>query len=211
MADRRMFSREIFKSSVMINLGRSYPEAALESQRVFETLILTADDYGRGRLIPEVIMVEAFVSAPAVLKIVTPDLIEAWISSIESQGAVITYEVDGDRYYQLTGWDTYQRGGWQKGNSNIPACPGYVEHPAATGQPADGARTDSGQNADTGRTADESKVNQSKSSKKNKTAKPADVLPGWCIELVEELFPTLKSMKDDTKKETVDKFAEVNR
>ena len=192
MADRRMFSRDIFKSSVMVNLGYNNSPHGIEAQRIFETLIVLADDWGRGRLIPEVIRGEAFISVPESFAKVTPDMIREWIDQIAGDGALTIYDVNGQEYYTLTGWDRYQRGGWQKAKSLLPDPPGFV---------SDGPQTDSGQTADTERTTDESKVNRKK---EDKTVKPD--LPDECIQLVKQLFPDLKDAEVRKQAETIEQL-----
>lgn len=182
MADRRMFSREILKSSVMVKLGAQTD--GLEAQRVFETLILTADDHGKGRFIPAIIRGEAFISVPETFSKVTPEMIEIWCRQIEAEGALLIYEVGGQSYYKLTGWEKHQRGGWQPANSLLPD----------PGQTADGEQTDSGQGADGSPTRDEVKLNKSKVKEKKKKA---PILPDWCAALVQECFPEASKREQD--------------
>jgi hypothetical protein len=118
-----MFDRTIYKSSVICNLATSNPEKELESQRVFQTLILIADDYGRGRLIPQVIRMEAFGTSPNVFSEITNEDILKWVEDIQSDGALEVYEVDGQKYYHLTGWSKYQHGKWRPRDSKIPSPP----------------------------------------------------------------------------------------
>lgn len=187
MADRRMFDREIFKSSVMVHLGHYNPNiSGLYAQRVFETLILRADDHGRGRLIPEIIKMEAFASVPGVYSDIEPSMIMAWIKQIEDQGALLRYEVDGEQYYYLTGWDKYQRGGWQRAKSLLPEPP----------QEPDKGLTVSGQQADLGLTGDESKINQGKVNQEKKTT--AVKTRGHLF--VAKWIDLMKELRDDTYK-----------
>jgi len=125
MPERRMISRDIFDSSVAWTLGTTLKGYdGLKAQRVFETLILLADDYGNGKLIPELIRKKAFGSIPDVEKDVTSDDIIYWIRLIEEkEKAVLIYEVEGQKYYTLTGWQHYQRGNWRPTDSNIPKPP----------------------------------------------------------------------------------------
>lgn len=186
MADRRMFDREIFKSSVMVHLGCNNPNCGLAAQRVFETLILRADDHGRGRLIPEVIRMEAFASVPEEFAECEPSHIIAWIKQIEKQGALVRYEINGEQYYYLTGWDKYQRGGWQRAKSLLPEPP----------QESDKGLTGSGQQADLGLTGDESKVNQEKVNQGNKTT--AEKTRGNLF--VAKWIDLMRKLRDDTYK-----------
>ena len=190
-----MFSKEIFQSSVMVRLGYDNGDLGLEAQRIFATLILKADDHGRGRLIPEIIRGDAFLSVPDVFAKVTPKMVMGWIEQIEGEGALIVYEADGQRYYVLTGWNKYQRGGWQKATSLLPDPPGFVPDKTLTG---------GGQAADGGRTTDESKVNQGKVKKRKEKKKPvksADDLPepsqptAKSQELIRKLVATGKKFK----------------
>lgn len=123
MANRRMFSREIFQSSVMVKLGCDNPGFGLEAQRIWATLILTADDYGRGKYIPGAIRGAAFGTTPDSFAKVNTEMIEKWTQQIVDEGALILYTIDGDQYFQLTGWNRYQRGDWQRGKSLLPAPP----------------------------------------------------------------------------------------
>lgn len=125
MAEKRMITRDIFESSVMHSLSAGNPDFELEAQRVWEALILIADDWGRGRLIYQNIRIKAFCSAPNRYDKVPLELIEKWVKEIEGQKAIQIYEVDGDKYFYLTGWDKYQSGKWHKRNSMLPPPPGF--------------------------------------------------------------------------------------
>jgi hypothetical protein len=120
-----MFTRDIFESSIMHGLADKNPEFELEAQRVFEALILSADDHGRGRLILQNIRIKAFGSAPNSYIKVKPDQIEEWVNQIAEQGAIQIYEANGEKYYYLTGWEKYQSGKWHKRNSTLPEPPGF--------------------------------------------------------------------------------------
>ena len=76
MAEKRMIYRDIYESSIMHGLSESNPDYELESQRVFEALILSADDHGRGRLIYQNIRIKAFGSTPNRYIEMTSKLIE---------------------------------------------------------------------------------------------------------------------------------------
>jgi len=121
MADRRMLQRDIYESSVMVALGAN--EHGLAAQRVFETLILAADDYGRGKYLPATIRAKAFGTVPDSYATVTPQMIDRWCRQIENEGALCIYRVGNDDYYQLTSWNKYQRGDWQRGKSELPPPP----------------------------------------------------------------------------------------
>lgn len=120
MAERRMFARDILKSSVMCKLAELNPEKELEAQRVFEVLILFADDYGRGRVVINAIKAEAFGGTPNTYAKVTNEDIVKWLETIKKEGAIEIYQVGNQQYYQMTGWAHYQRGKWYKKDSNIP-------------------------------------------------------------------------------------------
>ncbi len=122
--DSRLIRTDIFKSSVMFGLAEKYPTDASRAQRVFLSLILTADDWGNGRYIPQAIILEAFGSAPEDLKVVTACDLEKWIAEIVRQNALELYEVNEQRYYHLTGWDRYQEMRYRKKNT-IPTPEGY--------------------------------------------------------------------------------------
>lgn len=123
MADRRMFDRAIFKSQVMCALSEKNPKMELEAQRIFEILILFADDYGRGRILLSAIKLEAFGTSPNVFAKVGMEDIEKWLKQMAAEEAINIYTVKGNRYYELTGWDFYQSGKWYKRQSNIPLPP----------------------------------------------------------------------------------------
>jgi len=125
MPERRMISRDIYDSSVAWTLGTQLEGYdGLKAQRVWEALILLADDYGNGKLIPAMIRKKAFASVPDVEKDVTEDDIIKWINLIEAmEKAVLTYEYAGQKFYTLTGWEHYQRGNWRPEESNIPLPP----------------------------------------------------------------------------------------
>ena len=115
-----MIDRRIYKSKVMCVLADLNPEMELAAQRVFEILILYADDYGRGQVLPSAIRAEAFATTPNVFAKVTNDDIVKWIKQAEKEEAVKIYTQSGQEYYELTGWEFYQRGKWYKKQSNIP-------------------------------------------------------------------------------------------
>lgn len=175
MATRRMFSKEIFQSSVMVRLGYDNGEFGLEAQRVFETLILMADDYGRGKFIPEKVRGQAFLSVPDVFSKVTPEMIVDWVKQIEGEGAIQLYDSDGEKYYALTGWNRYQRGDWQRGNSELPDPP-LLATVKTKGK-------------------GKSKVKDKSKQEKYKTVKPD--LPDWCYALIRELFPEFETLISD--------------
>lgn len=123
MADKRMIDRAIFESSVMHKLSATFPDAELEAQRIFEVMILMADDYGRGRLIFQNIKMKAFGSCPNRYEKVSLSDVETWVNQIASQGAIVLYEKGEERYYALTGWERYQSGKWYRRTSNLPEPP----------------------------------------------------------------------------------------
>ena len=123
MAEKRMIRRDIFESSVMVNLAEKNPDLELEAQRIFETLILMADDYGRGRMLPSIIRSKAFVSTANAIGKVSLENVKDWITEIERQGAIEIYEVGDDKYYRMTGWNKYQDGKWYKKDSLLPPSP----------------------------------------------------------------------------------------
>lgn len=123
MAEKRMFMRDIFESSVMHVLSADNPEFELEAQRVWEALILSADDFGKGRLIYQNIKTKAFGSAPNRYDKITLEMIENWVKLIAKEKAILIYEVDGTQYYYCTGWEIYQSGKWHKRKSNLPDPP----------------------------------------------------------------------------------------
>ena len=122
-SDRRMFNRKIFQSSVCVTLAEKNQGKELHAQRIWEVLILNADDYGRGKLIPLVFKMEAFASCPTAYNEVSLDEIEKWISEIEETGAIVTYKNDvGERFYAMTGWFLYQTG-FDRQESILPPPP----------------------------------------------------------------------------------------
>ena len=139
-----MISTGIYDSSVAWNLGQKNPGfKGLAAQRILEVLIFLADDYGRGRYIPGMIRSRAFSSIPEVLNDVTKEDVEAWLKQIEEEGTLQTYEVDGQKYYTLTGWRHYQRGKWRPGRSSIPPPP--WEENESSPDDADDTQTDKSQ------------------------------------------------------------------
>ena len=186
MADRRMFSREIFESSTMLKLGRLNGEYAIYAQRIFMTLILKADDYGRGKLIPEVVRKDAFISIPdEVGNKITLDMVNNWITQL-TQGErppLIIYGGNDERYYQLTGWDKYQRGGWQRAKSVLPVPVGW----------ADDEQTDGGQVADRGQTGGGQPTKyKDKSKEKVKYKKTKEQPPTAYVEFINQILPDNK-------------------
>ena|SRR3990167_155800 len=123
MANRRMFSREIFSSTVMLNLAAANPAHELAAQRVWEALILLADDHGRLRFDPAIIRMEAFKSTPNTHASVGLDLVSSWLTQLERDGCIAIYEAEGGRYCVLTKWDVHQGGTWRRANSDLPEPP----------------------------------------------------------------------------------------
>jgi len=138
MAERRMISTGIYDSSVAWNLGEKNPGLkGLAAQRILEILIFLADDHGRGRYMPGLIRTRAFSSIPDVLKKIAIGEVETWLKQIEAEGSIRTYEVDGQKYFTLTGWPHYQRGHWRPKQSNIPPPPWEENNPAPEEEAAD--------------------------------------------------------------------------
>ncbi|MBU1067003.1 hypothetical protein KKE60_04420 [Patescibacteria group bacterium] len=160
---------------MMVQLGCSNPGFGLEAQRVWETLILRADDYGRGKFLPGVIRAEAFGTVPDVFPTVTDELIISWVLQIEKEGAIQIYEHEGDKFYALTGWNRYQRGDWQRGESQLPEPPQLDN--------SDG--TDAEQSA-TVRTKDKYKSKVKEKSKEKEEREPP---PSAYVDFINEIFP----------------------
>ena len=212
MADRRMFSREIFQSSVMVRIGYDNGEFGLEAQRIFETLILKADDYGRGRFIPEILRGEAFLSVPNSFTKVTPEMIIEWVGQIEKQGAIRIYEFNGEKYYELTGWNKYQRGDWQRGESLLPGpeqlgnCSGTVTEQLGN---SSGTVTEQLGNSDP---TVRPKVNKIKL-KKRKEKKRKEKSENFPIltDFVKEIFPNLSENELNAQVGGLEKLIRIDR
>jgi hypothetical protein len=93
MVEMRLFHRDLLQSSLYYHLGEALPGRELHAQRVFETLILMADDYGRGRWIPADVRTRAFSSAPTAFAEVTLAAIDQWMSLIEREGSAYRYSI----------------------------------------------------------------------------------------------------------------------
>lgn len=129
MADRRMFNRGLFDSSLMLNLAAANPDHELEAQRIWETLILIADDQGRGKYIPAMIRLKAFGGVPTANGRITIQMVEDWIKQIADDGCIAFWETpDGAKYFVLTKWEIYQSGVWHRGKSKIPEPPLEIEN-----------------------------------------------------------------------------------
>jgi len=126
-SERRMFNRKIFQSSVCVVLADKNEGKELHAQRLWEILILNADDEGRGKLIPVALRADAYGTCPTAYNEITNDDIEKWVKEIVSTGAMVVYSNEvGERYYALTGWDVHQSGDWRRTPSIImPPPPEY--------------------------------------------------------------------------------------
>lgn len=122
MTDRRMISKDFLKSSIAWKAGGigEEPDEGLAALNVFLAMILLADDYGNGRYIPQMILIEALGSQPKVLDKYSGSNVEAWIKVFSEEGAIRIYEIDNQEYFSLTGWEHYQRGNWRPSESRIP-------------------------------------------------------------------------------------------
>lgn len=126
MAKRRMLNRDIMDSTVMLNLAASNPDYELESQRIWQTLILLADDHGRGKYIPLIIKLKAFGGTPRTHSNITVEMVENWVRQLVDEGCIVIYEIDGGKYFILTKWWIHQDGVWNPGPSLLPEPPTEV-------------------------------------------------------------------------------------
>lgn len=182
MTDRRMISTNIFECSIAYRLGSIHPDLmGVAAQRVFMALILLADDYGNGRYIPANIRVRAFAATPQALNEITDENVVTWIEVMVEEGAVSLYEVDGQKYYSLTGWDHYQRGNWRPRKSNIPKPNGKVSDTLRNKSPNKSGHKseDTWRNEEKGR----EKKGKEENRKEKKTLTPE------ITDFVDELFP----------------------
>ena len=115
----RLINRKVLRSSLYYQLGESFPGKELHAQRIFQALILIADDQGRGRWIPEDIRMEAFASARTAFAEVAIEEIENWMEVIEKNGSAFRYEIGNERYFFLPKWYEYQHLRYHK-VSHIP-------------------------------------------------------------------------------------------
>lgn len=72
--------------------------------RVFVYLITYADDFGRGSADPELLRGKVFTR----LKGITETQIGDALHSLETEGMLDLYEVDGERYFQFRNWRKHQ-------------------------------------------------------------------------------------------------------
>lgn len=72
--------------------------------RVFVYLITYADDFGRGSADPELLRGKVFTR----LKGITESQIAEALHSLETEGMLDLYEVDGERYFQFRNWRKHQ-------------------------------------------------------------------------------------------------------
>jgi len=128
-SDRRMFNRKIFQSSVCVVLADKNVGKELHAQRLWEILILNADDEGRGKLIPVALRADAYGTCPTAYNEITNDDIEKWVKEIVSTGAMVIYSNEvGERFFALTGWDVHQSGDWHRWPSLIIPPPPEYDH-----------------------------------------------------------------------------------
>jgi hypothetical protein len=122
MVDQRLFNRDMLQSSLFYQIGEAFPGRELHAQRMFEVLILLADDYGRGRFIPADIRTRAFASARTAFAEVSLDDIEKWMEVIEKNGSAYRYIVGEEVYFFMPKWCEYQTLNYRK-KSHIPEPP----------------------------------------------------------------------------------------
>jgi hypothetical protein len=108
MVDQRLFHKDILQSSLYYQLGESFPGKELHAQRLFETLILIADDYGRGRFIQADLRTRAFSSAPTAFANVSLDDIDCFMGIIEKNGSAYRYTIGLEVYFFMPKWFEYQ-------------------------------------------------------------------------------------------------------
>lgn len=79
--------------------------AALSSDawRLWVSMWLLADDYGRLRGTPSWLQSQVFWCAP------TPVKVEDLLSELENAGVIIRYTVKGQRYIEITNWSKHQK------------------------------------------------------------------------------------------------------
>jgi hypothetical protein len=120
MVDQRLIHREIFQSTLFYDLGEKFPGKELNAQRVFETLIVLADDYGRGRYIQADIRARAFTSAPSAFGETTLDDIDKFMDVIEKNKSAFRYPIEGDTYFFMPKWFEYQPLKYRKKSHIVP-------------------------------------------------------------------------------------------
>jgi len=110
-----MVSTSFSESSICLLYAEEFSKAedVLAAQKILLTLILMADDYGRGKLLPAAIRSKAFCGIGILLDSLRDDFVERCVR-------LMVYEVANHRYYALNNWKHWQRGNWRPRQSNIP-------------------------------------------------------------------------------------------
>ena len=132
-----MVSTSFSESSICLLYAEEFSKAVdvLAAQKILLTLILMADDYGRGKLLPAAIRSKAFCGIGILLDSLRDDFVERCVRLAEQDGMLMVYEVANHRYYALNNWKHWQRGNWRPRQSNIPEPPEPQVPPAPPEKP----------------------------------------------------------------------------
>lgn len=221
-SDKRMFNRKIFHSSVCVKLAECNEGKELHAQRLWEALILDADDHGRGKFIPISLRAAAFGTTPTAYTEVTNDDIEKWMREIEETGAIVIYDNNvGERFYALTGWKVYQSGNWRRKPSLIPDPPHDKQHlfktnPHDPTQEPDRTYTEAIHETPetyTGVTGNRIEENR-REEKKNKIPLKSNSKPNpppEYTQLVKELFPDIDQHRATQQAEIIDQIIRIDK
>lgn len=97
--------------------SRSLSRVSLGADLLFRSLILAVDDYGRFDARPELIRSACFPARPQIeLKEVV-----AWLEELCEEGCVQRYEIEGDWYLCLPGWEKHRSRGKRAEFSKFPS------------------------------------------------------------------------------------------
>src|SRR3990167_729579 len=102
-----------------INSSRSLSHVSLLADLTFRALIVAVDDYGRADGRPAMLRATLYPTRDEV----TDEQLDGWLCELEREGCVRRYEVDGERYVWLTGWEKHRGSGRRALRSRFPAPP----------------------------------------------------------------------------------------
>ena len=183
-------------------------EANDATQALFWRLLCVSDDWGR------------FPNNPAKLKRMMQDFshsedqIAEAVKHFDDHDSIDIYEIDGVAICEWIKWDEYQTMRW-KNEAELPNREGQFE--ASTNplsdRPAKKKHNKSKHNISYHNKADDdASVSTNEDTKdKHKTVLKTEKaikpdLPGWCVELVKELFPKLKDEAARKQAETIEQL-----
>lgn len=85
--------------------SRTLDRVSGDAERLYHRLTTKADDFGRFKADPIIILGNCF---PLKIGVFTLEMISAWFAELEVAGAVVSYEFDGKLYGYFPEWESHQ-------------------------------------------------------------------------------------------------------